>query len=545
MKRVLPSRKTKTDKPVNSNCIRLLTYTLHLKEVINNKKLLSVLLIFLLFGTLALSQEKNIRIIVESLPGSTPSADTIFVCGNFNNWRINDPDYRLQRQPDGKLFVTIPQNQDTIEFKFSRGDWMKMETNANNSHLPNRQLAGEIKEPVMVRIENWQDIGGQRSLPFYVLILSAAILNGIFLIFLIKRKGQKYDRKKSSRTILWSLFLISILLGAVLFEFANPVWKFRLMLGFETLLFAAAPLALIFLKSFYPTDNTPLALPHWIPALLVFLFNTLRFSGIWRAQWLQSQIISDYFIPDVLLLSLGTILFVAYILSFLYKMPGGKKKKNRGNDIHNSPMFSPEIPDLIITAENKTSQHRLPEWSFLKLGTAINLLAVASGVILFILNESKGFIIQNYQDIPFSIASLQLFVIFYYVYFNESLFLPSKNIHENEPDLELAGKILNFMQTKKPYLDTELTLAGFAERLEIKPHSISKTINDCFNKNFRDFLNEFRVIEFIQKINSGSAKNRTFLYLAHESGFNSKSTFNLAFKKVTGLSPREYFNTKS
>lgn len=543
MKKVSSIRKT--NKPVYSNWIRLLPDTLLLNEVINNKKILSLLLTFLLFGTLALSQGKNIRIIVESLPGSTPSSDTIFVCGNFNNWRINDPDYRLQRQPDGKLFVTLPQNQDTIEYKFSRGDWMKMETDANNSYRPNRQLTGEIKEPVMVKIKNWQDIGGQRSLPLYVLVLSAAILNGIFLIFLIKSKEQNYDPKKSAGTIGWSLFLILILLGAVLFEFANPVWKFRLMLSFEILLFAAAPLFLSFLKSFYPPENTPLALLRWIPVILILLFNSLRLSGIWRIQWLESQIISDYFIPDILLLSLGAILFVAYILSFIFKMRGDKKKKNRGNDIHNSPLFPPEMPDRIITPENKTSRHRLPEWPFLKLETAINLLAVTSGVILFILNESKSFVIPSYQDIPFSIASLQLFVIFYYVYFNESLFLASKSLHENEPDLELAEKILNFMQTKKPYLDTELTLAGFAERLEIKPHNISKTINDCFNKNFRDFLNEFRVNEFIQKMNSGSAKNLTFLYLAHESGFNSKSTFNLAFKKVTGLSPREYFKTKN
>lgn len=501
-----------------------------------------MLLTFLLLGSLAFPQEKNIRIIVESLPGSTPTEDTIFVCGNFNNWRINDPAYRLQRQPDGKLFVIIPQNHDTIEYKFSRGAWMKMETNSNNAYLPNRQLTEEIKEPVLVKIANWQDIGGQRSLPLYVLILSAAILNGFFLVFLIKRKGQKYDRKKSSVAIAWSFFLISILLGAVFFEFANPVWKFRLMLGFEPLLFAAAPLSLRFFKSFHNTKNQPLIFIHWIPALLVFLFNIFRLSGIWRAQWLQAQVIGDFFIPDILFLLAGSMVFTVYILSLVSRIFGNKREITPKNDNQHSSVFSSDIPGINITSLFKSNQRRSEELSFLKLGTVINLLAVASGIILFILNSSEELFIQSYQDIPFSIASLQLFVIFYYVYFNESLFLPPKSLHENEPNLKLAGKILNFMQTEKPYLDTELTLAGFAERMEIKPHSISKAINDCFNKNFRDFLNEFRVNEFIRKMNTGGAQNRTFLYLAHEAGFNSKSTFNLAFKKVTGLSPREYFN---
>jgi AraC-like DNA-binding protein len=110
---------------------------------------------------------------------------------------------------------------------------------------------------------------------------------------------------------------------------------------------------------------------------------------------------------------------------------------------------------------------------------------------------------------------------------------------------QLANSIMEFMHQSKPYLDADITLNVFAEMMGEKPHVISKAINDCFNKNFRDFINEFRVNEFIDKMNTDKAKNLTFLYLAHEVGFNSKSTFNLAFKKATGLSPREYFHTKT
>lgn len=175
----------------------------------------------------------------------------------------------------------------------------------------------------------------------------------------------------------------------------------------------------------------------------------------------------------------------------------------------------------------------------------INFFAVVSGIYLFLLNASETSFIPDHQNIALSVSSLQLFVIFYFVYFNEIVFMHQKTYRDSCHNEQLANSIMEFMHQSKPYLDPDITLNIFAGMIEEKPHVISKAINDCFNKNFRDFINEFRVNEFIDKMNTDKAKKRTFLYLAHEVGFNSKSTFNLAFKKATGLSPREYFNTKS
>ena len=98
------------------------------------------------------SQHRSVTIIIEALPGNTPAEDTIFACGNFNNWNVKDTTYQVRRRFDGKLFVTIPKNHDTIEFKFSRGTWMKIETDLKNSYLPNRQIAGKFKSPVSVNL---------------------------------------------------------------------------------------------------------------------------------------------------------------------------------------------------------------------------------------------------------------------------------------------------------------------------------------------------------------------------------------------------------
>jgi AraC-like DNA-binding protein len=63
-----------------------------------------------------------------------------------------------------------------------------------------------------------------------------------------------------------------------------------------------------------------------------------------------------------------------------------------------------------------------------------------------------------------------------------------------------------------------------------------------FNQNFRDFINKYRIEESKFLLKNKSNGNKTILEIAYEVGFNSKSAFNAAFKKFTGLTPKEYRN---
>ena len=63
--------------------------------------------------------------------------------------------------------------------------------------------------------------------------------------------------------------------------------------------------------------------------------------------------------------------------------------------------------------------------------------------------------------------------------------------------------------------------------------------------NFNDFVNKYRINAFLQKIAEGEHNIQTFLSLAFECGFNSKSTFNRAFKRATSLNPKEYIEKKT
>jgi AraC-like DNA-binding protein len=121
---------------------------------------------------------------------------------------------------------------------------------------------------------------------------------------------------------------------------------------------------------------------------------------------------------------------------------------------------------------------------------------------------------------------------------NTSSLLMSK-MPQNEIE-EWKNKILTLIDQERLYLNPELTLTDFAQRLHTHSKLISAVINEAFEKNFNDFVNEYRVNLFKEKVNDPKLKHLTLLAIAFECGFNSKSTFNRAVKRATGEMPSTF-----
>jgi AraC-like DNA-binding protein len=107
-------------------------------------------------------------------------------------------------------------------------------------------------------------------------------------------------------------------------------------------------------------------------------------------------------------------------------------------------------------------------------------------------------------------------------------------------DQAMIGKLLEFMTTNKPYLNPELSLSSLSQELGINRNQLSQLINDGIGENFYDFVNKFRVDEVKRLMADPQKQNYNLLGIALEAGFKSKSTFNLVFKRFTGLTPTEY-----
>ena len=101
-------------------------------------------------------------------------------------------------------------------------------------------------------------------------------------------------------------------------------------------------------------------------------------------------------------------------------------------------------------------------------------------------------------------------------------------------------KIETLIFNEKLYQNPELSLAEIAKKLESNSSVISKAVNQGFAMNFNDFINNYRVEAVKEMFANGEHKKSTLVGIAYDCGFNSKATFNRAFKKNTGFSPKDY-----
>jgi AraC-like DNA-binding protein len=115
-----------------------------------------------------------------------------------------------------------------------------------------------------------------------------------------------------------------------------------------------------------------------------------------------------------------------------------------------------------------------------------------------------------------------------------------KNQLSEEDLLTWKTKVMTLFDKGKPYLDPELTLSELAIRLKTNTSILSQVINKGFEKNFNDFINEYRVHEYHAKVKTPQYKHLTILAVALDCGFNSKATFNRAYKKLTGKNPSDF-----
>ena len=100
-----------------------------------------------------------------------------------------------------------------------------------------------------------------------------------------------------------------------------------------------------------------------------------------------------------------------------------------------------------------------------------------------------------------------------------------------------------YMKEEKLYMNPDISLKTLSEKTGIPSRSLSEVINSTF-QNFYDFINHYRVKESVRLFSEEPERYKTILEVLYEVGFNNKGSFNNAFKKFTGITPREYKSYK-
>lgn len=97
-----------------------------------------------------------------------------------------------------------------------------------------------------------------------------------------------------------------------------------------------------------------------------------------------------------------------------------------------------------------------------------------------------------------------------------------------------------YMKEKEPFLNPELTIQNLASQIGFSQKEVSIIINQYMDKHFFDFINDYRITKAMSILENPKEKELTVLEILYSVGFNSKSSFNTAFKKHSSLTPAEY-----
>lgn len=199
-----------------------------------------------------------------------------------------------------------------------------------------------------------------------------------------------------------------------------------------------------------------------------------------------------------------------------------------------------------LSSEKVSKYDRDTGWfsKYIMLNLVVLILALPVGIVL---NDDNAYII-----IVQVIMNIQFIYIFVNVLWSSHLFpaaskgtfwgqdkYATSSLSPNEIN-NYFKKAVNYLQEKKVYTDSELTISRLAEELEIPVHYLSQVINVKQESNFFDFFNQFRVEEAKRLLTSNEFNNYTIEAIAYDCGFGTKTSFNRAFKKYTGKTPSEY-----
>jgi AraC-like DNA-binding protein len=106
--------------------------------------------------------------------------------------------------------------------------------------------------------------------------------------------------------------------------------------------------------------------------------------------------------------------------------------------------------------------------------------------------------------------------------------------------LKILDNIVFELETRHYFLDNLASLSELAKKIGESPHHVSQVINEKLNKSFFELLASYRVEEAKRILSDDKSNKITVEEISEMVGYNSKTAFNNAFKKLSGKTPSEF-----
>jgi AraC-like DNA-binding protein len=520
-------------------------------------------------------QRPAYHFVVTELPSNTPEDAALYITGTFNKWNPADSRYRLRKQPDGTYRITVYSDLPRLEYKFTRGSWPMVESRDSGKSRPNRRIArAESKNlDIDVTIRGWEDLSS--SLQFYsvfdLVMLVSVVLGGLLVVALPVRRSQNQQANR------WLLILIGLSSFFVLLKIvsgyrdvANAYPKLLLLPDFIWFLYA--PLFYVYLRRLLlePVLLTRNWLYRFLPVVLhvfAYLPYFLMDSKVFQLKLVNQDVtLRGLFLVLgflALVLNIGYWLFCRRLLRTYHRQTGDAA--NQSVTYLNTVLSIQAIClTLWLFLYGLTVTSRFTEIDILALSeqnidTIWLIFSTLTYFLSYVAIRQSALSLSSPEPSPINLptkaaqSTISLEAIPVSNAPNHSLstqlpFVPaplSKSVSQ-APSIDVTtflDTVEAYMTQHKPYTNPNLTIHELASGLKMTPHLLSRVINEGFGKNFFDFVNQYRVDELKRRMNDPHARHQTLLSMAFDVGFNSKTAFNRAFKKLTQQTPKEYFQT--
>jgi AraC-like DNA-binding protein len=205
----------------------------------------------------------------------------------------------------------------------------------------------------------------------------------------------------------------------------------------------------------------------------------------------------------------------------------------------------------VLKANFSQLQSRQLDWlSQLLAGFLMLALFDFSRMLLHPLQQRWQIILDQLLSVGLVAGALLLVYLLIWRALQQQLHFPGVSVQQTEladkaaaetatVEPQLVSALELHMQQQQPYLQHELSLQQLADQLQWPAKRLSGVINQHYQRNFNDFINHYRVEHACQLLQTSQGKEK-MLSIQLDSGFASKSVFNLYFKKFTGVSPSQY-----
>ncbi|WNJ18758.1 helix-turn-helix domain-containing protein [Pontibacter sp. G13] len=481
--------------------------------------------------------QAQVTIRVEQLPENTPIDARLYLSGDFNDWDPGNPDYAMVRQPDGVWEFTINTNLPIFGYKVTRGNWPSVEGRPNGRARPNRIVKTNPSDgPTIqsIKIASWEDLAGD-PINGYTFFLLFSAFQGLLLI--IALNGIQDNNKSSNRVLSVLLFLISFaLVGRVtIYDREIFQWMPKLFLAPELILFLYSPVFYFYIQALLKFEEK-LPIKPWIH-FIPFGIHLLCYSPLLL---MENQLFIDKVVEEEIHVYVAVAGAIAWFFNayYLYRVHLILKNYDKAS------------------TSTQSSGNNLGYLNGVLLVNGICLVAWFS--VYLIIGFSELFdlnvvTIREYAtDAVWGVFAITTYVLGYYAMNQPEVFKLPKVVEKYKdshlPDGEMVvykNRLVKAMEEDEVFMNPELTLAQLAELVHTNTHTLSRVINEGFGKSFYDFINTYRVEAFTEYMLKPDNQQETFLSVALKVGFNSKTTFNRAFKKVTGTTPRAYLKERS